>query len=257
MEEQVKLRLIEINNQFYQTFASQFSTTRQRLQPGVQRILKLIPPEANVLDLGCGNGALMHALILDGFRGRFIGIDSSSSLLQIANRDLQEIQALTMPVRPVFFQADLSDQDWDISLCSYLPGFPSIKFDFILAFAVLHHLPGWDLRLQTLIKINRLLATGGSFFHSEWQFLNSPRLRTRIQSWRLIGIQEKQVDQGDFLLDWRQGGNGLRYAHHFTFEELSELAIGADFQIVASFYSDGREGNLAIYQTWQLNSIIG
>jgi hypothetical protein len=32
-------RLIQLNDQFYQTFALQFSLTRQRLQPGVHKIL--------------------------------------------------------------------------------------------------------------------------------------------------------------------------------------------------------------------------
>jgi hypothetical protein len=29
------------------------------------------------------------------------------------------------------------------------------------------------------------------------------------------------------------------------------LAESSGFQIVQTFYSDGKEGNLAVYQTWQ------
>jgi len=49
-------RLIELNRQFYQTFAGAFSATRQRIQPGVRRQIEQLPANARLLDLGCGNG---------------------------------------------------------------------------------------------------------------------------------------------------------------------------------------------------------
>ena len=42
METQVRDQLINLNRTFYQTFAQQFSATRQRLQPGVLRVLDSI-----------------------------------------------------------------------------------------------------------------------------------------------------------------------------------------------------------------------
>ncbi len=58
------------------------------------------------------------------------------------------------------------------------------------------------------------------------------------------------MDENDYLLDWRSGGRGLRYVHHFNETELSKLAESSGFEIVETFYSDGKEGNLAVYQTW-------
>ena len=55
-------RLLALNYQFYQTFAAPFSATRQRLQPGVLRLLPAIPETARLLDLGCGNGELARQL---------------------------------------------------------------------------------------------------------------------------------------------------------------------------------------------------
>jgi SAM-dependent methyltransferase len=66
-------RLLELNRQFYLTFALQFSTTRQRLQPGVMRILEQIGISANVLDLGCGNGELARQLARRGSSGAYTG----------------------------------------------------------------------------------------------------------------------------------------------------------------------------------------
>ena len=56
MRTEILERLTRLNQEFYQSFAASFAETRARLQPGVKSILKSIPMEADVLDLGCGNG---------------------------------------------------------------------------------------------------------------------------------------------------------------------------------------------------------
>jgi hypothetical protein len=88
-------------------------------------------------------------------------------------------------------------------------------------------------------------------FLSNWQFLNSVRLRSRIQPWEAVGLTRDQVDEGDYLMDWRRGGYGLRYVHHFSETELSELAHATGFKITETFYSDGEGERLSIYQTWE------
>jgi hypothetical protein len=118
---------------------------------------------------------------------------------------------------------------------------------------VLHHIPGEKLRLDILKTIHNLLAEGGRFIHSNWQFLNSPRLRQRVRKWSEVGLSESDVDEDDYLLDWRSGGTGLRYVHHFSEAELAELAESSGFEIVETFYSDGKEGNLGIYQVWTMD----
>jgi tRNA (uracil-5-)-methyltransferase TRM9 len=229
-------RLLDLNRQFYQTFANAFSATRQRLQPGVLRILEQINPYISLLDLGCGNGELAHELTRRGHTGLYTGLDFSSALLeQAAAGQLPNFR---------FFQADLASSDWNVSLtCA--------PYDAILAFAVLHHLPGVELRLQVLRKVKSLLSGGGRFIHSEWQFLNSPRLKARVQPWEAIGLSQQEVDPGDYLLDWRQGGQGLRYVHHFSEPELSELAAQVGFEVIESFLSDGENHRLGLYQLWR------
>ncbi len=125
------------------------------------------------------------------------------------------------------------------------------QFEVILAFASLHHIPGTRLRRQILYKVRAHIDPQGRFIHSEWQFLNSPRLRKRIQSWEKVGLNEADVDPGDYLLDWRRGGYGLRYVHHFSEEELENLSEATGFRIAESFYSDGETGDLGLYQIWR------
>jgi SAM-dependent methyltransferase len=234
-------KLIDLNRQFYQTFAQPFSATRQRLQPGVRRLLESIPLEASLLDLGCGNGELWRALAARGQSGAYLGVDFSPGLLQAA----QELAAASENAGQArFLQADLTSSDWAGKLAC-------LQVDTVTAFAALHHLPGKTMRAQFLRQVRGLLTPHGRLHHSNWQFLNSERLRARIQPWELVGLTPDQVDTGDYLLDWRQGGYGLRYVHHFDQAELEKLAQTSGFCVLDTFLSDGEGGRLSIYQTWE------
>jgi SAM-dependent methyltransferase len=238
MDSETVNKLTAVNRRFYQTFAVQFSDTRKRLQPGVRRIIKTIPHQSRILDLGCGNGELARELYRQGHAGEYIGLDFSSGLLEEARAGVPK------DAEVVFLAADLSEPDWVGVL-------PTKPFDFILAFSVLHHLPGKALQRQTLEKFRKLLLPGGYFIHSNWQFLKNERLRSRIQPWEKINLTESDVDAGDYLLDWRRGGYGLRYVHHFSPQELQALALETGFRVVDTFYSDGQGGNLGLYQVWE------
>jgi SAM-dependent methyltransferase len=244
-------RLIQINTQFYQTFASEFSATRQRLQPGVQSVITGLPPDADLLDLGCGNGELWRRLAARGHRGRYLGLDFSQGLLQEARRAASPTGGPAG--QAAFLQADLTQPGWKAAVLGQTRSWEGQAypgFGRALAFAVLHHIPGSSLRLDLLKEIHSLLAPGGLFIHSAWQFLASERLRGRIQGWETVGIRPEEVEQGDYLLDWRAGGQGTRYVHHFDLDELTGLAEAAGFQVLDSFYSDGEGGNLGLYQVW-------
>jgi SAM-dependent methyltransferase len=229
-------RLLSLNHQFYQTFAAPFSATRQRLQPGVLRLLPSILSAARILDLGCGNGELARQLHQRGFQGSYLGLDFSAGLLAEASSDLP-------PAHFHFLQVDLASPPW-------LPD-AEPPFDLALAFAALHHLPGASLRQQVITEIHRLLSPNGRFIHSNWQFLNSPRLVKRIQPWSAAGLDPALLEPGDYLLDWRQGGPALRYVHHFSAAELADLAAGCGFRMLDSFLSDGEGERLGLYQVWE------
>ncbi|MBA4380043.1 MAG: hypothetical protein C0393_05070, partial [Anaerolinea sp.] len=232
----------------YQTFGRDFSATRGRLQPGVRRVLETLRGDEIILDLGCGNGELARALAQRGHRGSYTGLDFSLPLLE-------EAAHTAFPFPAQFLQADLTSADWEQTISDQLSvnGDRSLitgHWSLITAFAVLHHIPGQNLCLDLLNKIHTHLQPGGVFVHSEWQFLNSPRLRERIQDWGQIGLAAADVDINDYLLDWRRGGRGLRYVHHFDEAELGELASASGFRVAETFYSDGQGGRLGLYQLW-------
>lgn len=175
-------------------------------------------------------------------------MDFSAALLEIANQRLlseDEIHSRNVILK----QTDISRESWVV-------GLELLTFDWVVAFAVLHHIPGEETRLRLLRQVADILRRGGGsggFIQSNWQFLNSARYRGRVVEWGQIGLSRDEVEEGDYLLDWREGGRGLRYVHHFSEGELAALAVQAGFRVVESFYSDGREGNLANYQVWELS----
>lgn len=238
MDEATVQHLLDLNRQFYQTFALQFSATRQRLQAGVLRILKTIPPEGQILDLGCGNGELARELASRGFHGQYLGIDQSAEFLAEARQKLAGKRNFS------FLVADLTSANWHSDL-------PEKSFQVIMAFAVLHHIPGTALRRRLLATVRALLSPASRFIHSEWQFLSSPRLQARLQPWEKAGLTANQVDPGDYLIDWRAGSQGLRYVHFFTPGELAALAKACGYTIDETFFSDGEGGKLGLYQIWK------
>lgn len=236
MQPDIVQKLTQINHKFYQSFASHFSNTRQRLQPGVQRLLPMIQGAETVLDMGCGNGNLALELADHGFEGQYVGIDASPGLIEIANQQ--------GPINYQFYQRDLSKADWS-------EGLPHAPYDLVLCFATLHHIPGEQMRLAILEQVFNLLKPGGKFIHSNWQPQNSARLRERIQPWSRVGLDPGQLDAGDLLIDWRRGGEGLRYVHEYSQEELHTLADKTGFIAEDIFSSDGDTGDLGLYMIWQ------
>jgi SAM-dependent methyltransferase len=244
MRDEIINRLLRLNQQFYQTFAEHFVDTRTQLQPGVMSVLDTIPSEASVLDIGCGHGEVASELERRGHYGTYLGLDSSVAFLSIANRKCKHPRAR-------FKYGDLADPSWFKNLSLPTEGKTKDTYNRILAFAVLHHLPGQNIRLNTVHNVHSLLADDGQFVHSNWNFIVSPHLRDRIVPWEAIGLTQGDVDQGDYLLDWRRGGYGLRYVHLFNQEELQNLAKSSNFRVVETFYSDGEGGRLGLYQVWE------
>jgi SAM-dependent methyltransferase len=251
-------RLIELNRQFYETHGRDFSNTRQRLQPGVQRVLRSFRGDESILDLGCGNGGLARALSRRGHRGAYLGLDFSPPMLaeaqregfafpaQFARVDLLMLSKQPQPDRIQVIRSAAPPFSQPIGDRLPVAG----SWSCVTAFAVLHHIPGHENRVALLSKVHEWLQAAGKFIHSNWQFLGSERLKARVQPWSAVGLTSNDVDPNDYLLDWRRGGVGLRYVHQLDEPELVELAAAGGFRIADGFYSDGVDGRSGLYQIW-------
>lgn len=253
MHAEVVERLLDINRGFYQSFAEPFRASRGRLQPGVARALTQVELDADLLDLGCGHGLLAEALHQRGFSGRYVGLDASSELLGAIPAELQ-------PPHFHFARADLAGPEWGQMAESPLVENRNSNngeepdrtgFDWAFAFAVLHHIPSSGLRAAVAERVRSLLKGGGRFAVSVWDFLASPRIAERIVKWQAVDLEDSQVEEGDYLIEWREGGRGFRYVHHFTEHALAELAAQGGFRVIEQYRSDGENGRLGIYQIWE------
>jgi SAM-dependent methyltransferase len=241
MQSEMVEKLLRVNQEFYATYAQSFAATRHSVQPGVQRLLPQIMQAEVVLDLGCGNGNLAELLKSEGFSGSYVGVDENTFFLEQAAAATQDADF----GRYIFWQGSLATFDWLDAVD---------RADAICSFATLHHLPGADLHRQFFSSVRRKLHPNGFLFLSCWQVLGNERLEKHLVQWKPIGIQDDLLGETDLLMDWRADPGKpakLRYVHHFYPSELRALGESQGLVLQDEFFSDGKEGNLGLYQVWQ------
>ena len=110
----------------------------------VARLAEVQPGEA-VLDLGCGTGTLLQALVARQPGAGFTGIDPDRQVLAIARRRLQRTPTVEL--------VEGYAQD--------LP-FPDQAFDLVISTLIFHHLPD-PVKVSALGEVRRVLAPHGRF----------------------------------------------------------------------------------------------
>jgi tRNA (uracil-5-)-methyltransferase TRM9 len=243
-------RLNQINRTFYSTFATSFSETRESARE-LEVIVPYIADGARVLDLGCGNGRVAKLVARHRRDVAYVGVDASAEL--VARCKMQD--ASEVGESAAFFVVDITQPDWTSLLLPMGEGTgPALStaegmrmYDCVLLLAVLHHIPGSDVRARILHQAHELLAPLGRIVVSTWQFMDNERMRKKIVPWSVLGIDERELEPGDALLNWKRGGVGLRYCHWIGEDELRALAAQAGLKIVETFRAGGREGNLSLY----------
>lgn len=242
METAIIQKLAALNAEFYEAHGENFADARPRLPSGVQRILEKIPAGSRVLEIGCGDGKVGRRLAARGCV--YVGLDVSNAMIERAkafteNWTLRAGEFSTSQI--LFFQADVLTPSWDQIIAGQ-------TFDWLVAFAVLHHLPGYETRARLVRECAARLAENGRLVFSNWQFTRSERLRARIRPWAELDLAEAQVEPNDYLLSWeRKGRRGLRYVHLLDEAEARRLAAQANLRVLEIFSADGVSGNLAEY----------
>ena len=113
----------------YDAMADRFAAWQREITGSVRlakldRVLELLPPDPDVLELGCGAG--VHSTRVLAERGRLTGVDVSREQLRRAR---ERVAGAT------FVHADLAHVD-----------FPAGSFDAVVAFYVFNHVPQAVLR---------------------------------------------------------------------------------------------------------------
>lgn len=233
-------KILEKNKQDYQELAEEFSDTRANLWPEFQELAKYVKDNDRILDLGCGNGRLYS--LFQGRPIKYVGIDSSAKLIEIAKKNFQfpisnfqtnsKFQALNS--KPQFIVADAMD----------LP-FRDNEFDAVFAVALLHHIPSKELRLKVLENCYRVLRPGGILILTVWN-LWQPKLILKYKLWKMIfrwfhspeGEIFGELDWKDIFIPWHaRTGAIYRYYHAFCKNELKNLIQKANFEIIDFYYA--------------------
>jgi tRNA (uracil-5-)-methyltransferase TRM9 len=235
VDQSITQKLLSLNREFYGMLAKAFDSSRSVWDPAVTCILPYVPAAAKVLDVGCGNGRLAQLLDSERSGGSYLGIDSSPELIAIARRHAVGLRSTCAE----FVVGDVTRPGW-------LPDAGRDGFECVVALAVLHHIPSRELRLGLLGDLSMLVSRSGRIILSTWQFLDSDRLRRKIVPWDEVGLADDQVEPGDYLLDWRRGGPGLRYCHQVDEDEVRGLALASGLTVANIMRAGGREGTLSL-----------
>ena len=233
-------RLLRLNLEFYDAFAVEFAASRRVLQPGIVRAVHGLGRFKSLLDVGCGDGRVGRALatgLLEHKVRQYLGVDFSRKLIERF-----AAAGIELPEGFAALARDLTSSSWVRTAATMSPG-----FDAAVCFSVVHHIPGERRRARLLSDIRSLLRPRARCVISVWQFLSVPRLRRKIADWSEVGLSAADVDADDYLIDWRRGGRGLRYVHHFDEAELIEACRRAGFRVRETYRTDGETGAMGLY----------
>jgi SAM-dependent methyltransferase len=252
MDKKLITKLKQLNKKFYTDIALEFDKSRSRPWKGWDRLFQkdgyLVDKFSNkgklkILDIGCGNGRFGKFLIDLGYDIKYTGIDFADELLNVANRQLSEIEDLNL------VKADILEFDWE--------GHIENDFDLIVMFGLLHHIPGLINRKELIQTSERLLHNGGYLIFTVWQAILHRRFKNKRPSDQFIneslGLDTSKFEKGDFILDWQRGKVAYRYSHYSDPKEVNDLISDTSLEKVYEFDSDGKPDNLNKYYIFHKN----
>ena len=217
MNKAAKNFLLKTVSQGYNDIAQSFNESRKKpMKPMVYEITRNLNILAGdkILDLGCGNGRFLQVLLelKKDLSWEYIGLDNSSKLVEIARNNYG-------PYFETFNLLDLSLRN-------------ELKYNYIFAWAVWHHLPGKRLRKKLLNDVYEQLQVGGYFIFSVWDLRKKENFFfLSLKSYLKQALQGQLLDWGDLLFDWKGGMNSLRYYHAFSYRELKKLVKDSSFKV--------------------------
>jgi ubiquinone/menaquinone biosynthesis C-methylase UbiE len=224
MDKDTQKNLIKLVNDSYEKIAGNYNETRKKthtpLFDKMAEFINEIREGQKVLDIGCGSGRLITAL--SGKKVEYLGVDKSAEMIKLAKDNYPEYRFLT---------GDLLE----------LSMLPDINFDFVFCAAVLHHLPGAELRIAALKQLKNKINEKGMIIVTVWNMWPQKKfLKLVIKYFLLKLIGKNKMDFGDILFDWKNSEGvaiSQRYYHAFTKRQLKKIVKKAGLKI-DKFYKD-------------------
>lgn len=216
MNKQTQKDLLEIVRKNYEEIAGQFNETRKKfIWPELLSIAKDTRNGDRILDVGCGNGRLLDAFA--DFKIDYLGVDASANLIELAKQNHPERKFVTGDILDLGVLSDYG-------------------FDHVYSVAVLHHLPGRDLRVAALRQLKNKANDDGRIIVTVWNMWDDEKKKKSV--WRFFFLKligKNHMDFGDALFDWSSPDGTMRsqrYYHAFTKRELKGIVKEAGLKIV-------------------------
>lgn len=131
------------------------------------------------------------------------------------------------------------------------------RFDIVVSFGFMHHIPSYDLRERFLLQAVGHTAPGGVCAVSFWRFLDDTKLAARaerdharaVEELGLASRDDVQLEPGDRIIGWQAHAGVWRYCHGFSEEGIGRLAASVSDQatLIERFDADGKSGRLNTY----------
>lgn len=208
MDNNIAQKINDEASNTYDAFADDFSRTRVTFWQELSFIKDYIKEKAAVLDVGCGNGRLLT--LIDDKPIDYTGIDVSQKLISIAQK--------TYP-----------NKKFDVGTIHSLP-YKDNTFDTTISIAVLHHIPGQELRERSIKEIARVTKKGGIIIITVWNAWKTRKKDLFFELGKRI-IGKSELPFGDAFMSFNKKKNA-RYIHAFKEKELEGLAKNAGLTIV-------------------------
>ena len=230
MDQKTIRKLNQLNNDFYLKTQEYFNTSRQFNWSGWEKLLPHLPAgkadlqgwTLQVLDIGCGNGRFGEWLEKNGIKIDYVGIDNNQYLLDEARKKMPKAKLIKQDVlKPIKL---------------------THKFDLVVLFGVLHHVPGKNTRLQLLKVLKKLLKPWGLLVFTNWHFNKMKRFNAYKLSSSIVGINNKDLEAGDNILDWKKGVNAYRYCNLMPKSEVDEIKNKLGLELVDEYLADAKSG---------------
>jgi len=222
----------------YDLIAEKFSSTRAFMWRDLGFVKDMVKPGDRVLDFGCGNGRLAGFLLGESGReerlGRYVGVDISQKLIDIASQKYSNEKTKFIKVHPV----KSTTKGRGAPLAQFNRVKPSSlrlplkdnQFDIIFSIAVFHHFPSREYALEIAKELRRVLKPGGKIVVTVWNLWQKQFLRFGLKNLKRSDLESKS-DWRSFYIPFKAGEKVFRRYHHpFKIGELNSLMNEAGFK---------------------------
>ena len=256
MDKKTQAKLISLTSEFYSKVADSFSETRQNAWDGWERVMSSVelPPNFELLDVACGNLRFEKFLEQRGTVPRQKGTVPTARL-ELSQAPALRPEGTVLEKAGTVLKSAICVDNCELLLPEGIPDFVRFEnkdlfsetldysVDLVVCFGFMHHIPSFERRKAFLEMLMNNVKSGGYVALSFWQFMKDERIAKKAE-----GLTKKcdlQLEEGDFLLGWKNRADVFRYCHNFSDEEIGSLCEG--LEVVAEFSEDGKSHNLNKY----------